>query len=130
MLLDTCFLIDLHREAKKNLPGDASIFLTDHAETKFHISAITVTEYLEGFPDQREGEKRIALFPWLDIDAGTARVAAKIRRTLRKEGKLIGDFDILIAATAIANGLPLVTNNADHFNRISALEVVNYRPSN
>ena len=41
-------------------------------------------------------------------------------------GSLIGDFDILIAATALSEGIPLVTDNTDHFGRIEGLEVEIY----
>lgn len=41
-------------------------------------------------------------------------------------GQLIGDADILIAATALTHGLVLVTNNHAHYNRIGALTVRNW----
>ena len=40
---------------------------------------------------------------------------AKTKSNLRKKGKTIGDFDLLIAAFAIENNLTLVTNNISHF---------------
>jgi predicted nucleic acid-binding protein len=39
---------------------------------------------------------------------------------------LIGDADILIAATAIVADCALVTNNERHFNRIQDLRVENW----
>jgi tRNA(fMet)-specific endonuclease VapC len=45
---------------------------------------------------------------------------------LRKRGEPIDDIDLLIAGTAIANGLTLVTNNRKHFDRIAQLEVENW----
>jgi len=43
---------------------------------------------------------------------------------LRKEGLVIGDFDLLIAATCIHYGLKLLTNNRHHFQRIKSLEII------
>lgn len=47
--------------------------------------------------------------------------AADIYADLHKRGQLVGDADILIAATAIENNPAIVTNNESHFNRITGL---------
>jgi len=36
------------------------------------------------------------------------------------------DFDLAIAACALAHNLTLVTNNTDHFGRIAGLKLVNW----
>ena len=46
---------------------------------------------------------------------------ADIFADLRKGGQIIGDADILIAATALVSSLVLVTNNLDHFRRVRDL---------
>ena len=48
---------------------------------------------------------------------------AEIRRKLRKNGNLIDNFDILIAATCLTNDLVLITNNLKHFERIEGLKI-------
>ena len=45
-------------------------------------------------------------------------IAADIYANLYAKGLLIGDADILIAATAMSHGLVVVTNNESHFGRI------------
>lgn len=52
--------------------------------------------------------------------------ASEIYAELRRRGQPIGDADILIAASALVNGLQLVTNNEDHFTRIPGLIVENW----
>ncbi|MGH9948149.1 MAG: type II toxin-antitoxin system VapC family toxin [Pyrinomonadaceae bacterium] len=52
--------------------------------------------------------------------------AADIYADLHKRGSLVGDADILIAATAHENNLAVVTNNEIHFNRIPGLQVLNW----
>lgn len=52
--------------------------------------------------------------------------AADIYADLYKRGLLILDADILIAATAMENNLPIVTNNQRHFNRITGLQILNW----
>lgn len=126
MLLDTSFLIDLQREFHWKQPGRAMEFLKANSAIIFKISVISVTEFLEGFSRVDDGESLLAAYARLDVTSQVARQAAVLRRRLRLEGRLIGDFDILIAATAVAEGLPLVTGNHDHFSRIHELSLVSY----
>jgi tRNA(fMet)-specific endonuclease VapC len=51
--------------------------------------------------------------------------AADIYADLYKRGELIGDADILIAASAL-NGYGIATNNEGHFRRINDLHGVNW----
>ncbi|MBI4491778.1 MAG: PIN domain-containing protein [Chloroflexi bacterium] len=62
----------------------------------------------------------------LGIDPATARAFADIKAGLRAEGRLIEDFDLVIAATATVHGLTLVTNNVEHFGRVSNLRLENW----
>ena len=62
----------------------------------------------------------------LPVDASIARVFGEIKADLRRQGKLIEDFDLLLAATALANGLTLVTNNVAHFERVAKLPLSNW----
>jgi predicted nucleic acid-binding protein len=126
-MLDTCFLIDLHREYSGKAPQGAVDFLQRHSEQSFSISAITAVEFLEGFRDERRGIALLKPFRILPFEDATSVYAARIRRNLRKKGTPIGDMDILIAATALHARLPLVTHNLVHFGRIPDLECQNYR---
>jgi tRNA(fMet)-specific endonuclease VapC len=51
---------------------------------------------------------------------------AKEKARLRKTGRLIDDFDLLIGCSAIKNGLILVTNNETHFERIKNIRIENW----
>jgi tRNA(fMet)-specific endonuclease VapC len=55
-----------------------------------------------------------------------AELAGKIRADLEQAGQVIGGNDIIIAATAIANGATLVTNNLREFERIDKLSIENW----
>ncbi len=126
MILDTTFLIDLQREFKKRRNGPAREFLNERAGTRFRISVITATEFLEGFETTAKGERFIRNLPWTPVDDAIARQAAVFRRSLRVAGQLIGDFDLLIGSTAVVLQLPLVTNNEAHFRRLDGLKVISY----
>jgi tRNA(fMet)-specific endonuclease VapC len=48
---------------------------------------------------------------------------AREKARLRQRGTPIDDFDLLIAATAVANRLIIVTNNLNHFSRIEGIAI-------
>lgn len=51
---------------------------------------------------------------------------AREKARLRKSGKMLDDFDLLIGATAIANNLILVTENEKHLGRMSKVNIENW----
>ena len=93
------------------------------------ISEITLAELKFGVENSQAKEKNIAalgnfltgvtiipIFPCLDV-------YAKEKARLRKAGQTVDDFDLLIGATAISNGLILVTNNVDHLGRMEGIKI-------
>ena len=61
-----------------------------------------------------------------EIDIETLDCAANIYASLKTQGRLIEDSDILIAASCLAHGKTLVTDNTRHFERIDGLDIVNW----
>ncbi len=53
-------------------------------------------------------------------------VYGRLRKQLVEAGKPVADMDLLIAATAFANGLVLATLNEKHFAQIPGLKVENW----
>lgn len=45
---------------------------------------------------------------------------------LRNFDKILDDFDLLIGAAAVTQGMTLVTNNTEHFRRLSGIELENW----
>jgi len=126
MNLDTSFLIDLHREYRGRSHSGARDFLLHHSLVRFKISVMVYVEFLEGLRHSNES-KFLEHFRLVPFEEPQARVAAEIRKTLRKQGTLIGDLDVCIAASALVSGEPLVTANEEHFGRVKGLEVISYR---
>lgn len=60
----------------------------------------------------------------LQFDEPAAERSAEIWRSLRRRGLLVGLADILSAGICLANDLPLLTRNVDHFNRLEGLKLV------
>jgi len=63
----------------------------------------------------------ISVLPWLPESSESF---GKIKADLEREGNLIDDFDIAIAAIAISHKCGVVTSNLKHFQRIKDLEII------
>ncbi len=97
------------------------------------ISAITLAELRYGADcsNQPDGNHEaiddfISAITVLGTESTIARHFGKIKAPLRQQGLLLEDFDLLIAATALAHNLVLVTNNTKHFRRIPNLRLENW----
>jgi tRNA(fMet)-specific endonuclease VapC len=92
------------------------------------ISIITYAEVYEGVyygRDRRRHEQGFRAFlqavTVLSLTQVIARRYAVIRGSLQRQGQLIDQPDLLIAATALQHDLILVTRNRQHFERIPGL---------
>lgn len=65
-------------------------------------------------------------FASLPFDDAAAESYGVLRAQLKREGRLIGPNDLMIAAIAVANDLTLVTRNQSEFHRIAGLRVVSW----
>jgi predicted nucleic acid-binding protein len=128
-LLDTSVLIDLERIDERDLPVELA------------VSAVTMAELAAGphatkDPDERARrqdrlQRAEATFEPLPIDAAVARAYGRVYAAIASAGRKARGrraFDLLIAATALATGLPLFTRNPDDFLELAGvLEVVAVR---
>ena len=129
LLLDTNICIYL---IKRKPPSVLKRFDALEAGT-LAVSSITVAELEFGvqksqYPSQNQQALEQFLLPLmiLDFDHKAARAYGKIRAWLESRGKTIGALDMLIAAHALSEGLPLATNNAREFSRVPGLKVLNW----
>jgi tRNA(fMet)-specific endonuclease VapC len=104
--------------------------LDEVKEEGLGLSVVSLAELYEGVyhgRNQRAAEEGLRDFltgaDILLVDQGTAEVFGRERGRLRAARKIIGDFDLLIAATALQLGLTLLTNNRRHFERIEGLHI-------
>jgi len=65
-----------------------------------------------------------SLIRMLDLTPAASEMAASVNRYLARRGERIGDPDTLIAGTCLDAGLPILTRNARHFERVPGLEVL------
>jgi tRNA(fMet)-specific endonuclease VapC len=108
----------------------ARAYLAEHGSLA--LSIITRYEILRGLK-AKNATSQVQAFDRL---CGSCRIvsltdevvvrAAEIYAELKQRGEPIGDADILIGASALTQGLAVVTNNEDHFRRIPGLHVQNW----
>lgn len=63
----------------------------------------------------------------IPIDKIIAREFTHLKINLERKNQKIHDFDLLIAASAIACNLTLITGNIKHFSRIKNLKIYNQK---
>lgn len=126
-LVDTDWMIDYlaGEPAARNLIAS---LLSD----SIAISIITFIEIYEGIkrsPTRRQDERAFRTFlqgvDVFPVNRTVARRAAKVRAGLRLQGRSVRrrSLDLLIAATALAYNLTLVTRNMDDYGDIPGLSL-------
>jgi tRNA(fMet)-specific endonuclease VapC len=105
----------------------ANAYALQHSKLTF--SAITRFEILRGLKAKsasrqlQEFEIFCAGNVILPVTDDVIDRASEIFADLYCRGKLIGDADIFIAATALVHGMGVVTNNVAHFSRVPGLHI-------
>ncbi len=117
----------------KNRPPQVKEKLIEHKIGDLALSIITVSELLYGAFKSQQVERNLNIieefimpFDIIDFDYKSAIEYGKIRATLEKQGQIIGNMDMQIAAIVKANDMILVTNNLKEFNRIENLKLENW----
>jgi predicted nucleic acid-binding protein len=125
-LVDTSVVIDLERIDPASLPVEVAISAITLAELAAGPHA--TTDPAERARRQDRLQRTEATFDPLPVDANVARAFGRIYAAVATAGRKARGrraFDLVIAATAVATGLPLYTRNPDDFAGLSdLLEVV------
>ncbi|CAN5515644.1 type II toxin-antitoxin system VapC family toxin [soil metagenome] len=69
----------------------------------------------------------LGLFPAVPFDHRCVEVYAEARAELERTGQRIGALDLMIAATALAHNLILVTHNTREFVRVPGLRIEDWQ---
>ena len=121
-------MIRIERAARRN-PERSLAYLPEDALT----SSFCVAELFLGWNRARTAEQREAAWGFISLVQSTlgrqdfgyeeALVWAQLFEQLRASGQTIGERDLLIAASAVANGHAVMTDNVEEFSRVPGLEV-------
>jgi tRNA(fMet)-specific endonuclease VapC len=115
---------------------DLHAWFKAHSDDEFEIAAITVAELWHGLErasgmhkTQREIYLRSTLggLPIIPYTQTTALEHARIWAELESTGRTIGDYDLIVAASALERGSSVATFNQRHFTRVRGLQVIQPR---
>lgn len=127
-LLDTDTLI-------YSLKGNPSVVenFRIHDKDPKAISVITYGELIYGAQKSERVSSNLAkvyrlreLFPVIDVSCAIMETFGTIKAEIGRQGIVVNDFDLIIAATAIVVGYCVVTNNERHFDKIPGLRCANW----
>jgi len=108
---------NLETKFDKAAPDDCFISEMTLAELKFGVAKSEKPEKNKKALDNfLTGVQILPIFHSLDL-------YAKEKARLQKIGTPIDDFDLLIGVTSVTHKLIMVTNNINHFNRISGIKL-------
>jgi predicted nucleic acid-binding protein len=128
-LIDTAVVIDLERIDPEQLPIELAISTVTLAELASGPHATTDQE--ERARRQDRLQRAESTFDPLPLDSAAARAYGRVYATVVAAGRKARGpraLDLLIAATAVAAGLPLYTRNPADFQLGGLLEVVGVEP--
>jgi len=113
--------------------GEVATNLFKHSPKDIFIPTIVIYELEVGIAKSNNPAKRkeqldklLSNINILDFTPKEAKASANIRAILESKGTPIGPLDTLIAGSAKANNLILVTHNTKEFSRVDTLEVVDW----
>ena len=112
---------------------DLQRWVAAHPDEEFEVAAITVAELWHGV-ERASGVHRanrqqylqaaLAPLPVIPYTEQTAREHARIWAELEAAGKMIGYYDIIVAATAFERRSQVATFNQKHFAQINGLSII------
>ena len=112
---------------------DLETWVASRPGDPFEIAAITVAELWHGV-ERATGAHKIkrqqylqailASLPIIPYTEQTAYEHARIWAELESSGKMIGFYDVIVAATALERGSQVVTFNKRHFAAVKGLTVI------
>ena len=112
---------------------DLQGWLASRADDQFEIAAITVAELWHGveratgshrLKRQRYLEAIVGVLPVIPYTQQTAYEHARIWADADAQGKMMGFYDLIVAATALERGSQVATFNKRHFSQIPGLSIV------
>jgi len=118
-----------------NLKGSLAVRknLLLHINDPIKVSVITLMELYYGAYKSQKVTGNLAKIKTIEqsleiipVRIESVEIFGMLKSKLEKPGSRLDDFDLIIAACALAHNLTLVTNNEKHFQRIEGLKLTNW----
>jgi tRNA(fMet)-specific endonuclease VapC len=129
VVLDTNIMVSLLKDEEEAKEKIGSL---ERSGERISTTTISAYELLKGAQISSRSEENLAKvrelissLQVLGLSIGACEQASKIYKELRHRGKMIGEFDILIAAIVGIYDEKLVSKDID-FKAISGLKVINW----
>ncbi|MGH9498243.1 MAG: PIN domain-containing protein [Terriglobales bacterium] len=112
---------------------DLAAWVASQPDERFEIASITVAELWHGVERAAGPHKSrrreyleavVATLPVIPYTEQTAYEHARLWAYLESAGKMIGAYDLVVAATALERGSGIATFNRRHFSSIKGLQVI------
>jgi len=112
---------------------DLQNWVSARPDDAFEIAAITVAELWHGVERAKGAHKArrrayleavVAVVPIIPYTEQTAYEHARLWAELEATGKMIGFYDVIVAATALERDCAVVTFNKRHFAQVKGLKIV------
>jgi tRNA(fMet)-specific endonuclease VapC len=130
--------VEIILDADVIISGEKGVFnlqrwLESRPEDRFEIAAITIAELWHGVERasaahranrQTYLESVVAVLPIIPYTEETAYHHTRIWANLEASGKVIGAYDLIVAATALQRGRTLATFNKRHFSPVKGLDII------
>ncbi len=129
-LFDTCTVSDFVKGQPNVLARIKAI-----SPALIAVSALTRMEVEYGLALNADRARKLApvlqaffsTISTLPFEVADALAAAAVRAALKTKGQPIAAYDVLIAGTALARGVVVVTSKVGEFQRIGGLQVEDWR---
>ncbi len=112
---------------------DLQRWVAAQPDEQFEVAAISVAELWHGVERANVSHKAkrkqyleaiLALLPIIPYTEETAYEHARIWAELERSGRMIGYYDLIVAATALERGSQVATFNQRHFAHIKGLKII------
>lgn len=131
--LDTSFLIDILREARRGIVGPALRLMGDLEDEDLWIDVHVACELHVGIElsasPRRERDEVLGLLSSLQVaypDHRFPAVYGRLLADLSRRGETVPTMDLLIATAAAVEDAPLVTRNLNDFASVPGLRLIDY----
>ncbi len=115
----------MERFLRSRQPGDVAVVPPVVAEIEYGIQRLEPGSRKRALLAERQG-KLLSVIRVLDWTPQASARFGAVKAALERAGRLIDDFDIAVAAIALAHGAGVITANLAHFSCVDGLRCAHW----